>query len=225
MLVGSDILCEGEQTLLRVEGDFPSYEWNTGENRQFLVVDTTGTYCVTVTDDSGCTGEKCIRVNEVENPQVIIDGRSEFCAGDSVELNAGSGYKTYRWDNGASTESIFVTETGNYCVSVTDLNDCEGTACFEVTRRTFTSKLIDTTICFRDTFAILGQNLVEEGQYDFRIPGGNQWGCDSLVFVDLHINSEIVLEDTLIVADLGGNEGSISVVINGGTMPYQIQLE
>ena len=221
MLVGSDILCEGEQTLLRVEGDFLSYEWNTGENRQFLVVDTTGTYCVTVTDDSGCTGEKCIRVNEVENPQVIIDGRSEFCAGDSVELKAGSGYKTYRWDNGASTESIFVTETGNYCVSVTDLNDCEGTACFEVTRRTFTSKLIDTTICFRDTFAILGQNLVEEGQYDFRIPGGNQWGCDSLVFVDLHINSEIVLEDTLIVADLGGNEGSISVVINGGTMPYK----
>ena len=39
---------------------------------------------------------------------------------------------TYNWNTGESTSSIMVTETGRYCVSVTDVNSCSRAACIDV---------------------------------------------------------------------------------------------
>ena len=36
-----------------------SFEWSTGDTSQFIYVSQTGTYCVTVTNLSGCTATDC----------------------------------------------------------------------------------------------------------------------------------------------------------------------
>ncbi len=52
-------------------GTIATYEWDTGETGSCIMVQPTTTtqYCVTVTDDFGCTGEECVEV--VVSPVIV----------------------------------------------------------------------------------------------------------------------------------------------------------
>ncbi|MBR9977950.1 MAG: VWA domain-containing protein, partial [Bacteroidetes bacterium] len=50
--------------------------------------------------------------------ELTAEGPLVFCEGDSVTLDAGSGYATYRWSSGESTRSIEVWASGVYSVTV-----------------------------------------------------------------------------------------------------------
>jgi hypothetical protein len=45
-----------------------------------------------------------------------IGNDTTLCIGDSVTLNAGSGYENYNWSNGSADSAITVSQTGNYWV-------------------------------------------------------------------------------------------------------------
>jgi gliding motility-associated-like protein len=51
---------------------------------------------------------------------VQILGNRNFCPGGNTNLDAGNGYATYNWSNGAATRFIFVQVGGTYSVTVTD---------------------------------------------------------------------------------------------------------
>ena len=51
---GPTTICKGGETILKAEGDFESFEWNTGVMDRFLRVKEEGTYEVTVTTKGGC---------------------------------------------------------------------------------------------------------------------------------------------------------------------------
>jgi hypothetical protein len=55
-----------------------------------------------------------------------ITGNTTICQGSSTTLNAGAGYATYLWNNGATTQTINALTFGNYAVVVTDANGCTG---------------------------------------------------------------------------------------------------
>lgn len=57
-------------------------------------------------------------------PTVTASGPTTFCAGDSVTLDAGAGYASYLWSNGASTRRIVVTQSGVFSVTVLDSANC-----------------------------------------------------------------------------------------------------
>jgi hypothetical protein len=46
---------------------------------------------------------------------------------DSLELNAGTGYTSYGWSNGTSSQSIHIKYTGGYRVTITNSSGCIGT--------------------------------------------------------------------------------------------------
>ncbi|MCX2738908.1 gliding motility-associated C-terminal domain-containing protein [Pontibacter anaerobius] len=58
-------------------------------------------------------------------PTITLNGPATICAGGSVLLTASSG-KSYKWNNGATSQSITVTQSGEYVVEVTDENGCVG---------------------------------------------------------------------------------------------------
>jgi large repetitive protein len=60
-------------------------------------------------------------------PVISVAGDTIFCEGDSVLLSS-SIAETYLWNTGDTTQSIYVSITGNYWVMVTDTNNCEGTS-------------------------------------------------------------------------------------------------
>ncbi len=63
---------------------------------------------------------------------ILPNGNTTFCQGGSVVLQASSG-SSYNWSNGATTQSITVTQGNTYTVTVTDGNGCTATASQVVT--------------------------------------------------------------------------------------------
>ncbi len=57
-------------------------------------------------------------------PTVAVNGKTQFCQGDSVVLSAEEGYNSYLWSNGDTTRSVTVREEGIYSVMVDD-GDCK----------------------------------------------------------------------------------------------------
>lgn len=70
-------------------------------------------------------------VNFIVNPTPVItvtpNGPTSFCAGGSVTLTATAG-ASYLWSNGQQSQSITVTQAGNYSVTVTSATGCSNSS-------------------------------------------------------------------------------------------------
>ena len=125
--VGPTTFCDGGSITLTT-GSFASYLWSTGETTQSITVSASGDYSVTVTDGNGCvgtSGDLTVTVNDLPEPTVTVDGDLAFCDGSDVTLTASSAV-SYLWSNGQTTQSIDVTGSDNFWVTVTDANGCVG---------------------------------------------------------------------------------------------------
>ncbi len=125
---GAPGFCAGGSTTLTAAAGYASYQWSTGSTAQFITVNSTGTYTVTVTDNNGCTGSNSITVFIFANPAPVISGTLSFCGGTSTTLNAGPGYSSYSWSTGATTQTIVVNTVGTFTVTVINENGCSASA-------------------------------------------------------------------------------------------------
>ncbi len=119
---GNTTLCVGEEVTLSAPAGL-TYQWNTGATTQSIIVSSSGSYSLTVSDGEGCAGYsntvEITLVNPVQ-PQITADGELDFCQGGFVQLTASPG-TAYAWSNGQTDQSILVFDAGNYTVAVTDL--------------------------------------------------------------------------------------------------------
>ncbi len=124
---GATTFCTGGSVNLDA-GVFAFYTWSTGATTETITANATNTYSVTVTNANGCTGAASQDVIENVSPTVTIssNGSDTLCTGFSVTLDAG-GFVSYAWSNAATTETITVSTSSTYIVTVTDLNGCTGT--------------------------------------------------------------------------------------------------
>lgn len=104
------------------------YDWSTFEVTQTINVTTTGVYIVDVTDANGCVGTDAISVTVADllDPVIVGNGPLTFCDGDSVTLDAGTGFSTYLWSDGSADQTITVSNSGVMEVQVWDAFGCEG---------------------------------------------------------------------------------------------------
>ncbi len=126
--------CVGESVNLDAGDGFVTYEWTGGQTTDTLTVSTPGTYTVTVTDANGCEGQASTVVEELTALEPVITGTPAFCVGDSTVLTVEGGFTTYLWSTDAETASIFVTQPGEYSVTVQDLSGCTGTVSITVSQ-------------------------------------------------------------------------------------------
>ncbi|MBN2683223.1 MAG: gliding motility-associated C-terminal domain-containing protein, partial [Bacteroidales bacterium] len=118
--------CTGGNTVLDA-GSFTTYLWTGGTSNQTLSVNSGGDYSVSVTDANGCSGTASVTVTENSSLSPEITGSLEFCSGDSTLLDVGAGYNTYSWSNSSSEQTIYVSASGTYSITVSDVNGCTGT--------------------------------------------------------------------------------------------------
>lgn len=128
---GSTNLCQGASVTLSASNTFSNYLWNpNGEVTPTITVSTAGTYSLTVTDPiNGCvaTSNSIVVTQSVGvQPTIIANGPLEFCAGGNVVLSVipANAFTSFLWTSGSNTQSITVTESGEYAVSVLDANNC-----------------------------------------------------------------------------------------------------
>ncbi|MBS1911927.1 MAG: hypothetical protein JST22_08080 [Bacteroidetes bacterium] len=123
-------LCKGDIITLDAGVDAYAYLWSTGARTRKIDVNDSGTYYVDVIAP-GCSKRSQpvqVRVHPVPAPVITPVGRIALCRGDSVTLQAPSGYKSYRWSNGDTNVVIRVGDSTNYTVQVTDSAGCTGTS-------------------------------------------------------------------------------------------------
>jgi hypothetical protein len=121
-------VCTGSTFTLDAGNLGLDFSWSTFEITQSITVSTTGVYSVDVTNSNGCVGtdEILVSVSTLLDPVVVANGPVIFCDGDSVSLDAGSGYLDYSWSNGSSDQVITVSTPGVFEVTVVDQFGCSG---------------------------------------------------------------------------------------------------
>ena len=106
-------------------GNFPNgtYEWYrndvllAGETTRELLVETTGLYRVDVRDQNDCRVSASVMLT-VEELSLDLRGDQSFCGSRLVTLDAGANASSYLWSTGETTQTITVTESGDYGVVV-----------------------------------------------------------------------------------------------------------
>jgi PKD repeat protein len=128
---GSTTFCTGDSVVLTVDnaGQYNAFSWSNTATTSSITVFATGTFTVTTTDANSCTASSTpitTSVSASPQPTVTVTGSLSFCEGDTVTLTSSTG-DTYLWSNGATTQSVEITASGSYTVSVTNSNVCLGT--------------------------------------------------------------------------------------------------
>ncbi|MFI5218599.1 MAG: choice-of-anchor L domain-containing protein, partial [Bacteroidia bacterium] len=160
-IIGNSAICQGTTTLFNA-GVYASYLWSTGATTQNITQGVAGTYTVTVTDANGCTGTDNINLVVNALPTPSIAGVTTFCSGGNSILNAGAGYINYLWSNAATTQTINVTTSGNYAVTVTNANGCTASTSATIIVNALPTPVITGTaaICQGTTSILNGGNYV-----------------------------------------------------------------
>lgn len=123
--LGNDIsLCQGDTAVLDPIVTYTTYLWNTGSTSPTLPVTAAGTYTLTVTDINGCINSDEIDVTVNPSPLVDLGSDISLCDGESVTLDAGSGFFDYLWSIGSATQTVNVSQQGTFTVTVTDVLGC-----------------------------------------------------------------------------------------------------
>lgn len=154
-ITGLTTFCLDAFTTISVGESYDSYIWSNDATTQSIEVDTEGIYSVTVTDGNNCSASTSVEVLELEQLQPGISGDLEFCAGSSTLLTGENGYSSYLWSTGEATPSITVTAPGDYTLSVTDANGCEGSTTVPVIENQLPIPEINTQGYFCESDSVL----------------------------------------------------------------------
>lgn len=132
-ITGNTVLCFGGASILDAGNGYTTYLWSTTATTQTINATTLGTYYVTVTNSSGCTGTDSVVVTQLAPIFPTLTGSTSLCIGDSATLKAGQGFVSYLWSTSATSDTLVVTTSGTYSVTVTDAAGCTGSASITVT--------------------------------------------------------------------------------------------
>ena len=135
--------CTGGSVQLSVQTGYTSYQWTL--NGVNIPGATLSTYTATATGSyaaigtlNGCTNTTASQTVTVlpalAPPTVGLSGLSAICPGNTLTLNAGSGYASYLWKlngtaiAGATSQTLAVSTAGSYTVTVTAGAGCTATS-------------------------------------------------------------------------------------------------
>lgn len=105
-------------------GPGAGYVWSNGDSSRYVVVQTSGTWSVTVTDSLGFYATDEIVIQSSQTASLDLGQDTVLCNGESVVLYAGSTPVSWQWSTGATGSNILVTGPGQYSVEVNYGSGC-----------------------------------------------------------------------------------------------------
>lgn len=136
---GNTSFCTGGSVVLTSSASAGNV-WSTSATTTSITVTSSGSYTVTVFDGNQCSATSTATVvNVSSSPAPTINASATAaCSGQTVTLTSSTA-DTYLWSNNATTQSIQVNATGNYTVTTTNADACNGVGASTPTTVTFTT--------------------------------------------------------------------------------------
>lgn len=118
-------ICKGDSVVIEASSGFKSYEWTDKKRGQRVVYKPSSSISIVceAVDSNGCVYKEDIRitVKNCSGCPKVLSGPAHLCVhGDSVVLEAKSGYKDYAWVNGPKGRLYTVKKTGWYYIEFTN---------------------------------------------------------------------------------------------------------
>lgn len=249
---GTTTICPGQLSNLNTEitsnGGTFDYSWSTGSNLSSITV-VAGSYCVTVTDEFGCSQSECIDVTE-SSLDFSISNDTVLCYGETIEISVSStdpNFNQVNWSNGINNTNITVGN-GEYIAVLTDQNNCvhRDTVNVIVSSDILYSVNVTHPSCFGSndasaTFQINGgrppyrvtnyfadfnspiENL-KDGSYTYYII--DQMSCMDSFTIEVNDPDSLKLINADVTHNLchGAANGSVNIQSTGGTNPINYGL-
>ena len=151
-----------------------TYQWSTGATTPTINVNPTQptTYSVTVSNGSISCTDNVFVAPSATTPIISAGGNTTFCQGGSVVLSSSSATGN-TWSNGATTQSITVTSSGSYSVTVSNGN------CTATSTQTIVTANPVPTVAVTPLVANLGTNSNAIFNASTSISANFQWQSNS----------------------------------------------
>jgi len=162
------ILCDSQKLTLKLDlPNSPKFQWSTGNTDNFITLNTSGRYQVTVSNSCGSFTDD-IAISYNSTPQLRIGGEMVLCDGASKKIDAQVDEQLYRgtsytWSDGLEGSPIRWLTNQDTAVWVEASNHCGvDRDSIRLNVRPFPDKLLgnDTLLCDEETFL-----LEVEGDY------------------------------------------------------------
>lgn len=177
-VIGSTVICEGEQIVLR-SSQATGNLWSNGMTDREITVSKTGKYWLNVVSD-GCISQTSDTVNLQVDPQFelsLVDTRT-LCDGfDTIVLIPESTAQSpsFTWSTGETSKEIYINQVGEYWVEVSK-GECTNRAFVQVLNEC--KPVVSVPNAFspngdgiNDTFEIMARGL-----YSFELYIFDKWG-------------------------------------------------
>lgn len=187
---GSTVICPGQTVILSAPAGY-NYLWSNGATTQSVEIAVTGTYNVKVMDpNSDCfeiSPSIQITSNPDETPVITATGSTTICQGGSVLIEGPAGLSSYLWSNGATTQSVYATESGDYILTTQGICQAYSSSPIHVTVLTSEAPQADNVVLPAPGSATLAASGANVSWYD--VPIGGVALATGNTFVTPFINS------------------------------------
>jgi len=129
---GGGTICNGDSLqLTATPASFMQYLWSTGDTIPSIQVKKSGKYFLQTVSLGGCTTYSdtiTVIVNPIPVVTIIPTAPVMADTGGIDTLYLSSNFKSQIWGNGATTDTIFILDSGTYTVAIIDSNGCPAKA-------------------------------------------------------------------------------------------------
>lgn len=121
-------ICSGDVVTLNAGNTGSTFLWTPGSaTTQTINVSAGGNHSVVIKSVDGCKITSTTNVIIRPLPVASLGNDTSICEGSQITLNAGNAGYSYLWNTGATTQTINVTDSGTYTVTVTTPYNCVNT--------------------------------------------------------------------------------------------------
>ncbi len=206
-ITGNLTICTGQSTQLCAPAGNAAYLWSTGATTSCITVNEVGSYGVTITNSNACTSTCSVSVTVNTPPDCLISGESFICNGQSIQLCAPPGSSAYKWNTGATTSCINISNPGTYSVTVTSSSGCSSVC----------SKIITLST---ESCTISGNPVICSGQStQLCVPAGNTGYLWNTGATTNCINVTQAGTYSVTVSNSGGCSSTCSILVTSNISP------
>ncbi len=237
----------GSINLSVVGGTTPyNYIWSNGSIIQDPPNLIAGNYTVTVTDFNNCQSTLTITISEptaISISETHVDASCGTSNGSiNISVVGGTSPYTYLWSNAAITEDLLNIPAGAYTVTTTDFNSCTSTLTANISNTSgpVLSETHVDVLCNGNNTGSINLSVVG-GQTPYNYIWSNAAttanistlvannytvtvtdfnNCQSTLTITISEPTLITISETHVDASCGTANGSINLLVVGGTSPY-----